>query len=156
MNIYDYAMKVEKDGERFYKEMAEKSSHEGLKNIFLMLAKQEACHYEIFKSLKENSSVDIKKLDDFKDDEKNIFEVLDDKDKQIVFPIEEVRYYEKAINTEDDAIKFYKQKALEVDDENEREILNQIIAEEEKHKEILENLLDYIQEGSNLVQSAEF
>lgn len=49
MNVYEYAMKVEKDGEAYYKELASKSPNAGLKKylIFLQMPKS-----NIIKSLK--------------------------------------------------------------------------------------------------------
>lgn len=56
MNVYEYAMKVEKEGEAYYREMAEISPNAGLKRIFTMLADEEVKHYNVFKSMmkKEN------------------------------------------------------------------------------------------------------
>ena len=34
MNIYEYAMKLEKDGERFYRDLAEKIEDKGLDHVF--------------------------------------------------------------------------------------------------------------------------
>jgi len=35
MNIYKYAMKMEKDSEKYYSELANKTGDVGLRNIFL-------------------------------------------------------------------------------------------------------------------------
>lgn len=51
MNVYEYAMKVEKDGEAYYRELASKSPNNGLKRIFTMLAEEEIKHYNVFKNM---------------------------------------------------------------------------------------------------------
>ena len=38
MNIYDYAMDIEKEGERIYREFAENASSEELRTVFNWLA----------------------------------------------------------------------------------------------------------------------
>ena len=37
MNVYEYAMKVEKEGEAYYRELASKSPNSGLKRIFTII-----------------------------------------------------------------------------------------------------------------------
>ncbi|MGO1820329.1 MAG: ferritin family protein, partial [Senegalia sp. (in: firmicutes)] len=54
MNIYELAMKMEKEGEQYYKEQAEKTESKGIQNIFKMMADDERRHYEIIKNIKEN------------------------------------------------------------------------------------------------------
>ena len=52
MNIFDYAMQMEKDGEVYYREIAEKTSNKGVRNILKMLADAELMHYEIFEKMR--------------------------------------------------------------------------------------------------------
>ena len=47
MNIYKYAMKMEKDSENYYRELANKTGDLGLQNILKMLANDEVKHYHI-------------------------------------------------------------------------------------------------------------
>ena len=49
MNVFDFAMKMEKDGEAFYREIAGKTKNPGLKSIFTTLADEEMEHYKTFK-----------------------------------------------------------------------------------------------------------
>ncbi len=51
MNVYEYAMKVEKEGEAYYREMAAAANNAGLKRIFTMLADEEVKHYNVFKNM---------------------------------------------------------------------------------------------------------
>ncbi len=98
MNAYEYAMKVEKDGEVFYKQLAEEANHEGLSKIFMMLANEEVKHYKIFEKLSTNSDT-------------------------ITVPTMEVFKEAK---------------------------------EELKHKELLENILEYVEQPEEWISSAEF
>lgn len=42
MNVYEYAMKVEKDGEAYYRELASKSPNNGLKESLQCLLKRKS------------------------------------------------------------------------------------------------------------------
>ncbi len=154
MNIYDYAMKVEKDGEEYYRNLAEKSTDIGLKRVFTMLADQEVKHYAALKKMARNDGFDSSDYETFDNEEKTIYEILQE-NKGSGFPQDEIAYYKEAIEHEDNMAAYYREKADEVDTEAEKYILNTIAEEEEKHKEIMENILEYI-EQPNLVGSAEF
>ena len=60
MDVYDYAMKLEKDGEAYYREAAATSAHKGLGTILTMLADIEVEHYHIFERMKANDPVQVK------------------------------------------------------------------------------------------------
>ena len=51
MNVYEYAMKVEKDGEHYYRELAAKTNDVGLQKILTMLAEEEVKHFVVFEKI---------------------------------------------------------------------------------------------------------
>ena len=155
MNIYEYAMKVELDGEKYYRDLAEKSTDAGLKTVFTLLANQEVKHYAALKRMQRGDGFTLADYDTFTD-EKTIYDTLNANKGKINFPTDEIEYYEEAIAHEDDMSTFYFEKAGEVDNEDEKNLLIQIAKEEAQHKEILENILEYIREPENMVGSAEF
>jgi rubrerythrin len=57
MDIYEYAMQMEKDGENYYRELSRKTANVGLQNILTMLADAEVKHYNVFQSLKKNEDI---------------------------------------------------------------------------------------------------
>ena len=54
MDIYEYAMQMEKDGEAYYRDLAGKTSHQGLKSILGMLADAEVKHYKLFEDIHQD------------------------------------------------------------------------------------------------------
>lgn len=154
MNIYEYAMKVEKDGEEYYRNLAEKSTDIGLKRVFTMLADQEVKHYAALKRMARNDGFETSEYESFEGEEKTIYEILKE-NRGAGFPQDEIAYYKEAIEHEDHMASFYREKAGEAETEAEKYILNIIADEEDQHKEIMENILEYI-EQPNLVGSAEF
>lgn len=57
MDIYEYAMQMEKDGEKYYRELSQKTKNPGLKNILTKLADAEVKHYKVFHGMKENERI---------------------------------------------------------------------------------------------------
>ena len=55
MNIYDFAIQMEKDGEAYYRELGRKSKAEGLQFIFSILADEEVRHYTILEKMKASA-----------------------------------------------------------------------------------------------------
>lgn len=155
MNVYEYAMKVEKDGEAYYRELASKAPNAGLKRVFTILADAEVKHYKVFKSMLQSEDVDTDTMD-IGTDTKTIFETLSEQKEDASFNNDEIKYYEDAIKREDDAYIFYLNKANELEDPHERTVFLKIAQEEMKHKEVLENILSFIQAPQNWVGSAEF
>jgi len=155
MNVYEYSMKVEKEGEAYYREMASKAQNSGLKRIFTMLADEEVKHYNIFKSMMKNEEMDLDKLDLITDTQ-TIFQTLDEEKNNVNLDAEHIQYYKDAIAREDNSHDFYAKKAEEVEDENQKKVFLQIAQEEAKHKKILEEIVIYLQEPADWVASAEF
>ena len=155
MNAYEYAMKVEKDGEQYYRELAEKSLYSGLKMVFNILANEEVKHYNVIKKMMSESDVDLKDLDIILDT-KTIYEVLSTEKDNVNFNNDEVKFYEEAIAREDGAQQFYLEKAEELESEKEKQIFLQLAEEEGKHAVVLQNILDFIEEPKNFVEAAEF
>ena len=58
MNVFEFAMKMEKDGEAFYREIAKKTNNAGLQKIFNTLADEEVVHYNTFKKLFEKTAAE--------------------------------------------------------------------------------------------------
>lgn len=155
MNVYEYAMKVEKEGEAYYREMATNANNPGLKRIFTMLADEEVKHYNVFKNMMKKESIDLEKLN-LLTDTKTIFQTLNEEKDNVNFDSEQIQFYKDAILREESSHNFYAQKAKELDDEIEKKIFLQIADEEVKHKRVLEEIVIFLEEPADWVASAEF
>lgn len=155
MNVYEYAMKVEKEGEAYYREMSAKSPNAGLKKIFSMLADEEVKHYNVFKSMLKKSDLDLENLN-LLTDTKTIFQTLQEEKDNVKFDADQINYYKDAITREENSHNFYVEKAKDLEDETEKKIFIQIAEEEVKHKEVLEEIVSFLEEPENWVASAEF
>ena len=154
MNAYEYALKVERDGEKYYRELAQRSPHQGIKSVFNILADEEVKHVQVIEGMMKDANVDVSSFDMVLET-RTIYETLHKNKESVDFNKDEIKFYEEAIAREDGAEKFYLEKAEEACNENEKEIFLKLAAEEKKHGEILHNILEFIQEP-NLVAAAEF
>ena len=156
MNAYEYAMKIEKDGEVFYKQLAEEANHEGLSKIFMMLANEEVKHYKIFEKLSTNSdTITVPTMEVFKE-AKEVFKEMHKDSVAYSFEDQQIDFYRRAVKTEDDSYEQYLEKANEMTNIQHKEIFLQIAKEELKHKELLENILEYVEQPEEWISSAEF
>ena len=52
MDIFEFAMEKEKFSEEYYRDLANRANHLGLKNILTMLADEEAKHYRTVEQMR--------------------------------------------------------------------------------------------------------
>lgn len=155
MNVYEYAMKVEKEGEAYYREMAAAADNPGLKRIFTMLADEEVKHYNVFRNMMKKEEQDLEKLD-LITDTKTIFQTLEDEKNNVNFDESQIQFYKDAIAREEQSHDFYAEKAETLESEKEKKIFLHIAEEETKHKQILEEIVVFLEEPADWVASAEF
>lgn len=159
MNIYDFAMQMEKDGENYYRELAAASKIAGLKKIFDMLADEEVKHFQIFKELKEKKSAAQFPETHILTNVKNIFiGMKEEKPKLHVDTTADTNAFRKARDIEQKSIDFYLEKAEGAEDASVKNLLKQLAKEEEKHLKIMENLVEFVSrpEPGHWLENAEW
>ncbi len=155
MNIIDYALQMEKDGEAYYREMAAEANDVGIKKVFEILADAEAEHYKAFMQMKESLPV-TKSEDKHITKIKTLFTEMKENGGQAVISDEQVAAYIKARDIERKSQDTYKQKAEEITDPEQKSICLQIAEEEGKHYIILDNLIEFLQRPATWVEDAEW
>ena len=153
MDIYAYAMQMEKDGEAYYREIAAQTQNAGVKNILNMLADAEVRHYETFQQMKDHEALPVPDLS-YLSNIKNVFAELRERKRTITNGTQK-ELYQKAQKLEEKTRDFYREKAEEVD-QTQKEILLKIANEEQKHYDILENLIMMLQRPETWLENAEW
>ena len=140
--MVEFAIQIEKNGESFYRESAKKIAHEKTKTLFIELANQEVEHKKIFESF-------LKKVENYNPPEafnEDYFmylrayadtKIFNKEFSGINKPVEALQF---AINMEKDSILYYTESKNFVWDDD-KKILDNIIAEERKHFIRLSQLL---------------
>jgi rubrerythrin len=163
MDIYSFALQMEKDGEEYYRELAKKSKSDGLKEIFMMLANEEVKHFHFIEKMQQKENlpdvVESKVLTEVK----NIFTKmrngkLNFKPGHYIDTTEETSAYRKACKIEEQSKIFYLEKAKESTDQQARLILEKLADEEQKHYRIMENIVEFVSrpEPGNWLEDAEW
>ncbi len=155
MNIYEFAMKMEKDGENYYRELAKMTMNTGIRNILTMLAEAEAVHYNIFRKMKDNEEVhvsDTKILLQVN----NIFVKMRAEEKNIDVHITHTEQYKRAQEIEKNSRDFYLQQADKVKGPVQKEIFIRIADEEKKHYFILEEIINFVSRPQTWLENPEW
>jgi len=148
-------MKMEKDGENYYRELAKMTMNTGIRNILTMLADAEVDHYNIFKKMKENEEV---KISDTKilTRVKNIFEKMREEENNADVHITQTEQYKKAQEIETISMKYYLEQADKVEYPDQKEIFVKIADEENKHYFILEEIINFVSRPQTWLENSEW
>ena len=156
MNVFEFAMQMEKDGEAFYRELADASKNKGLATILNVLADEEVKHYNIFKRMAGGKVEEIPQSH-LMTDVKNVFVQMKQKGDSFDFDVDQqVAYYRKAQDLEKKSENLYLDKAKESTEEKERDILLQIAEEEKRHYHVLENIIEFVSRPDRWLEDAEW
>jgi len=156
MNIYKYAMKMEKDSENYYNELANKTDDTGLQNILKMLANDEVKHYNIIeKMMKTDASAELAETG-ILENAKNIFIKIKGKNIVFNFGLSQVDFYRKAQEFEEKSYKFYLEMSDKVEIKSQKKIFLKLAGEEKKHMFLLENLVEFVSRPETWIENAEF
>ncbi len=157
MDIVEYAMQMEKDGEAYYRALAEKANSKGVKRIFGLLANAERRHYEAFRMLKDNKPqplpvTDVKLLPDIK----NIFQEIRDSENWQNISGDQADAYREARELERKSEEFYREQAEELTDPMQEELCLVIADEERTHYLIIDNILELVSRPKEWLENAEW
>lgn len=156
MNVFEFAMQMEKDGEAYYRQIAENTKNPGLKKIFETLADEEVVHYNTFKKLAERNSAEVVESN-ILTKSKNIFaEMKEAGPVDLSDETPQTDAYLKAMDAEKEAYTFYEEKAAEAEDEAEKKILLVFAREERRHYRLLENIQEFVAQPDRWIEDGEF
>jgi rubrerythrin len=154
MEVFDFAIRMEQDGETYYREQAGKF-HGGLNNILLMLAEDEKRHAEILKSKAEGQAyllVDSQTLKNAR----NVFVGLGDFKSEIQKVPSQLEVYEMALEMEKKSVALYQDYLAKSEDTSAKEVFTYLIQQEQDHLAVLDDLVQAVRNVDSWVESAEF
>jgi len=156
MNIYKYAMQLEKDSENYYNKLMNKTDDAGLQTILKMLANDEIKHYHIIEQMmKTDISAELAETD-ILENAKNIFIKIKGKKLVFDFDLSQINFYRKAQEMEEKSYKFYMEMSDKAEIESQRKIFLKLAGEEKKHMFLLENLVEFVSRPETWIENAEF
>ena len=159
MNIYQFAMQMEKDGENYYRLLAKESTVPGLGKIFIMLADEEVKHFKVIEELSRREKNPQLAETGILTNVKNVFVSMKEaKEELFIDTTKTTNEYRKACDIEEMSQKFYLEKAELVMGEAEQRIFLRLANEEANHLRIMENILEFVSrpEPGNWLENAEW
>lgn len=156
MDIYQFAMKMEKDGENYYRELGANTNQSGLKQILNLLANEEVKHFQVIEKMSQKKPKPSLSQETLFDNVKNVFQSLSETKKIPEFKANEIDLYRKALDIEKQSYRFYLEKSEEVEEESSKELLRKLAAEENKHAFLVENLIEFIRRPDTWLENAEW
>jgi len=155
MNLLELALKMEMEGNAYYKKLASETIVPGLKTIFTNLAMDEQKHYETISKMWEGVTLAMADSN-ILEGAKNVFQELL-KDQQIADSMKKsLDGYQHAMKIEADSVKLYEEMAGKENDPERRNLILQIRDEEQKHYNIMGNLYDFTLEPEYFLAWREF
>ena len=154
MNIFEYAMQMEKDGEEYYRQLARQTDNKGLQTILTMLADEEVKHYNAIERM-QTTEPHMEEAT-ILTDARNIFVQIKESGDSFDFDIKQTDLYRKAQDIEKESRDFYTGKADEVTEEYQRELFLKLAEEERKHYFLLDNIIEFVSRPEYWLENAEF
>ena len=155
MDIVDQAIAIERQGEDFYRAFAGSVSDEGAVYIFSWLADQEKKHYGVFQKMKEGGLAHIEKSSDLKS-VRDIFSGWKATRARLSVNVSQIELYRQALDVEEKSIRIYEEGARTAVDNAARFAFLSIAAEEKAHRQIMENIIEFVTKPEFWVENAEF
>jgi rubrerythrin len=155
MDIYEFGMQMEKDGEKYYRDLAETCGDKGLAVILNMMADTEVKHYEVLKQMKAQSDPSLSQTE-LLNDVKNVFAGMKDEGKTLDLNVSQIDLYKKAQEIEKKSEEFYLEKADEVTAIPHKEAFKMLADEEKLHYHLLGSLIEFVSRPDNWLENAEW
>ena len=154
MDIFEFAIKMEKDGEQFYRELAVLTKNTGLQNILTMLADEEVKHAQAIRAIQ--TAEHQTQPADVLNHAKNIFLRMKEFGEPFETDIKEAELYKQAMEIEDKSVNFYLDRADQVKLPRQKQLFLKLAEEEKKHYRLMENLAEFVTRPKQWLENAEF
>ncbi|MDD4601235.1 hypothetical protein SDC9_11461 [bioreactor metagenome] len=160
MDIFQFALQMELDGEKYYRELAAKAKQDDLKKVLESLADDEQRHYKIIQLAQKQTFKDIE-IGPSLTNVQNVFAgnkefVRNNKESIAKLKDEQIDLYRAALAKENESVELYKKLKENARCQEEKVICEKLIHEEEKHVEVLDNIIGMLNNVNDWVESAEF
>lgn len=154
MDIWNFAIKMENDGEEYYRKQAEKNKGGKMEVVFYSLAEDEKIHANILEKKRDQV--------DYTLEESNVAEYSNVFDKEEEFKIEikpdpkQIDFYRLALEKEQESIDLYKKMMDESEESDEKDLFSWLIEQEKMHHKLLYDLITLLEKPESWVEDAEF
>jgi rubrerythrin len=154
MDVFKFAMEKEQFSEEYYRDLANRANHAGLKNILTLLADEEGKHWRTVEQMRTETP-DLVTEVPILDHAREIFEKMRGAPKKFDFLLSEAELYRKACQIEEQSRKFYLERAEEAKDPDQKRVFQLLAREEDKHLFLMENICGFVSKPESFLENAE-
>jgi rubrerythrin len=155
VDIFEFGMKMELDGEAYYREIAGKSTDKGMKTILELLADSEVKHYNVLKKMKEHADPGLDSVT-MMPEVKNVFEQMKAGEGSLDADVSHLEMYRQAKDVETKSEAFYREQAEAADTPEAKPFFTRLANEEKEHEVILDNLIEMLNRPDTWLENAEW
>jgi len=155
MNALDFALKMELDGENYYKELSEKNKDNSLHVVFDVLAEEEEYHYKFIKEKISKSMGDLKRNKAL-GESRNVFDMSSKIISEIKATPDQMDAYVLALGFEKKSVELYGKLLAEATNDDDKRIFEALVKEEQCHYNLIEDMIDILIKPKDWVEAAEF
>lgn len=155
MDVLQFALEMELEGELFYRRQSGKYAETPLKTVFDGLAKDEAKHAGILRSKMDAAAYALKAQEKLSG-RKNLFSGLKDYKPPVEEMPDQAALYHAALEMEQRSIDLYTDLRTKAADAQTQALFDFLIQEESRHYQILEDVFRFVNRPNEWVESAEF
>lgn len=155
MNSIEFAIKMELDGEKYYRDQAENNLGNPLNAVFLLLAEDENGHAVLLKNELAKITYDLADNETLADTN-NVFKDRGDFKNNFEKIPNQLDVYRMALQMEKDSIELYQKFYEESADEQTKKLFGYLVKQEENHYKIFDDLITLVERPEEWVEDAEF
>jgi rubrerythrin len=154
MNVFEFARDVESSGQRFYGDMAERAGEKGIRNIFGMLAEDEARMLTKLREMEMREGMAMRESRAL-DRGSNIFAELSEREARLQVA-SDLDAYRLARMAEQQVVDQYLTAIRRESDPEVKSLLQRIVAMEQQELDELERLCDFVDAPNHFLEWGEF
>ena len=155
MRIIDFAVKMEQDGEKFYRDLAARSLDRGLQGIFNGLADDEVKHAQTLRAFEKDPAAAMARTAILRS-ARTVFGGMAAAKLFTAASGDEKALYQQALELERRSRELYEAHARDALDRVSRDLFQRLAGEEAQHMTLLENMIEFISRPQTWLENAEF
>jgi rubrerythrin len=154
MDIFEFAIQMEIDGEEYYRQLASKAVHPGIQGVLNQLADDEVKHRRAIECIRQETGVFVETT--VLEAAKNVFQQIQDFGGKFDLSGDEEAAYRQAMELERKSISFYLDRLDQVDNPPQKALFEKLAEEEKKHYHLMSDLVDFVASPKTWLEDARF
>ena len=155
MELLQYALDMDLEGEQYYREQAVKNTGNPLEKVLMLLADDEARHANILRDKIAGRAYTSEAEPEVKPTP-NVFQDLEDYKASVKALPDQAELYLAAMEKEKQSVELYQRLRGQSTETEDRDLFDFLIMEENRHQTILEDFYHIVNRPKEWVESAEF